>query len=102
MTENDSSVFPQDLQTIDEVKAALDRKPEYQLIHIGSDLENAASLLHCAYKSLAFEQDDYEHEIFNRSIGSGGDQVLIQKIMDLVAQCYEKVNALRSQLESGE
>lgn len=85
-----------------EWRKTLDRKPEYQLINIGSDLENAAALLHVAYRAVAFNSEDYEDGIFSLSIGNGGDQVLIQKILDLVTQCYEKVNNLRSQLEAGE
>lgn len=145
MTENQSSVFPENLQQINldeivdkfaeatnrlrqainhdpsllvddepevlempkgqsfaEFREELNRKPEYQLIHIGSDLANVAALLHVAYKSSAFEDEDYQEEIFKKSIGSGGDQVLIEKILGLVSKCYEKVDSLRSQLESGE
>lgn len=102
MTESQSNVFPENLQTIDEVKAALDRKPYYQLIAIGGGLANCAALLHVAYKSASFEAEDYGDEIFNKSIGNGGDAFLIQKIMDQVAIINESVMALRLQLAEGE
>lgn len=111
MTENNSSVFPQDLQEInladqpkpiEQVIQSLNRQPRWQLIEIGEGLANVASLLHVAYKSAAFEDGDYQEEIFDKSIGSGGDQVLLQRILDEVAVCHKKVNSLRLQLVEGD
>lgn len=113
MTENQSSVFPENLQetahpvgepvvvSLSEAKARLDREPRFKLIAIDAGLANIASLLHVAYKSAAFEGNDYEEEIFNKSIGSGGDQVLLQRILDEVELCHEQVMELRLQLAGG-
>lgn len=109
MTQNDFNVFPQDLQQddlqaqpLEQVIQDLNRQPRWQLIEIGEGLANVAALLHVAYKSAAFENDDYQDEIFNKSIGCGGDQVLLQRILDEVAVCNQKVNALRLQLVDGD
>ena len=113
MTETQSSVFPENLQesahphdvqvtvTLAEAKAKVEREPRYQLIEIDAGLANAAALLHVAYKSSAFEDNDYQEEIFKKSIGSGGDQVLIQKILDQVSICHEQIVNLRLQLAGG-
>lgn len=116
MTETQSSVFQQNLQEaahpfdaalaewqveIAEAKAKVEREPKYKLIEIDAGLANAAALLHVAYKSSAFEDNDYQEEIFKKSIGSGGDQVLIQKILDQIAICHEQIVNLRLQLAGG-
>lgn len=114
MTENTLHEFPQDLQqadhphdepvtvTFEEAKAALDRKPCYQLIAIGAGLANVAALLHVAYKSVSFEAEDYGDEIFNKSIANGGDAVLIQRILDEIEIINESVMTLRLQIAEGE
>jgi hypothetical protein len=113
MTETQSSVFPENLQesahphdeqvtvTLDEAKAKVEREPRYKLIALDAGLANIASLLHVAYKSAAFENNDYQEEIFNKSIGNGGDQVLLQRILDEVELCHEQVMDLRLQITGG-
>lgn len=102
MAENQSNVFPENLQSIAEVKAALDRKPYFQLSAISGGLANVAALLHVAYKSISYEAEDYGDEIFNKSIANGGDAVLIQRILDEIEIINESVMALRLQLAKGE
>lgn len=98
MTEAQSNSSTENLQTIDDLFAERERDPAFKLMRIRGGLTNVAALLHVAYKSASFEADDYQDEIFNKSIGNGGDAALIEKILDQVKILNDQLIDLNSQL----